>query len=172
MEEFEKLLKMALADGVISDMERELLMRKAAMLGIDEIEALMIIENAQAQQNQSPENNKKDGYDISDDELLRRIQKWTELCSKDNEKVMVEPFPKVISETTKFGNALASGQKVIGQIKDAGIVDAAASSVGFIPGAGFLTKKVGGAAVNSILGALSDTKEVKMSNEKIVSTTK
>jgi hypothetical protein len=172
MEEFEKLLKMALADGVISDMERELLMRKAAMLGIDEIEALMIIENAQAQQNQSPENNKKDGYDISDDELLRRIQKWTELCTKDNEKVMVEPFPKVISETTKFGNALASGQKAIGQIKDAGIVDAAASSVGFIPGAGFLTKKVGGAAVNSILGALSDTKEVKMSNEKIVSTTK
>lgn len=61
MEEFDKLLKMALADGVISDIERELLMRKAAMLGIDEIEELMIIENAQAQHNQVL-NSTKEGW--------------------------------------------------------------------------------------------------------------
>lgn len=40
---------MVLADGVISEMERALLMRQAAMLRIDKIEALMILKNAKAQ---------------------------------------------------------------------------------------------------------------------------
>jgi hypothetical protein len=44
MEQFYKLLKLALADGELSIKERELLLMKATQLGIDVIEAEMIIE--------------------------------------------------------------------------------------------------------------------------------
>lgn len=168
MNEFEKLLNLAAADGVITDRERELLLKKADQLGMDQIEAEMLIENAISELKPAEEKTAPDGYDISDSELIRRIQKWVQLALKDKEKVIVEPFPVVIKDATKFGSAIAKGQKTIGQIKDAGIVDAAASAVGFIPGAGFLTKKIGGAAVNGILDALSDTKEMKLTNEEFI----
>lgn len=172
MEEFERLLKLALSDGILTENERGLLLNKASSLGIDPLEAELMIENALTQLGNSAPVTNKDGYDISDDLLLQRIQKWVEYCIKDGEKVIVEPFPKLKSEIDKLGNAIAAGQKVVGQIKDAGIVDAAANAAGVIPGAGFITRKIGGAALNGILGAISDTKEVKMSNEQIVALTK
>lgn len=172
MEEFERLLKLALSDGILTENERGLLLNKASSLGIDPLEAELMIENALTQLGNSAPVTNKDGYDISDDVLLQRIQKWVEYCIKDGEKVIVEQFPKLKSEINKLGNAIAAGQKAVGQIKDAGIVDAAANAAGVIPGAGFITRKIGGAAFNGILGAISDTKEVKMSNEQIVALTK
>ena len=172
MEEFKKLLQVAAADGVITDREKELLLKKAESLGIDIIEAELLIENSI---NNEPNTNSKtpsDGYDISDSELLKRIQKWVDLSLKAKEKVMVEPFPTLVSEATKLSTTLSQGQKAIGQIKDSGIIDAAANVAGVIPGAGFLTKKIGGAVVNGILGSLSSTKEMKLTNEEIVGTAK
>ena len=168
MKEFEKLLLLAASDGVITERERELLLSKADQLGIDPIEAEMLIENAITDQPTEMPKAPADGYGISDAELLKRVQKWVDLSLKDEEKVMVEPFPTLLSDTSKLSGALAKGQKAAGQIKDSGIVDAAANVAGIIPGGGFLAKKIGGAAVNGVLGALSSTKEMKLSNHEFV----
>ena len=168
MEEFEKLLLLPASDGVITDREKELLLTKAEQLGIDLIEAEMLIENAITEQPKEMPKAPTDGYDISDAELLKRIQKWVDLSLKDKEKVMVEAFPTLLSDSTKLSGTLSKGQKAIDQIKDSGIIDAAANVAGIIPGGGFLAKKIGGAAVNGVLGALSSTKEMKLTNEEIV----
>lgn len=44
MEQFYKLLALALADGELQQNEKALLLKKAQQLGLDEIEAEMIIE--------------------------------------------------------------------------------------------------------------------------------
>lgn len=168
MEDFQKLLRLAASDGIISEREKELLLSKAEQLGIDPIEAEMLIENFMSDKELDLAKTPSDGYDISDAELLKRIQKWVGLSLKDNEKIMVEAFPLLISEATKLSGTLSKGQKAIDQIKDAGIVDVAANVAGIIPGGGYLTKKIGGAALNGVLGALSSTKEMKLTNEEIV----
>ena len=44
MNKLEKLIKLALKDGIVSDKERELILKQASKLGIDEIEAEMVLE--------------------------------------------------------------------------------------------------------------------------------
>lgn len=44
MKKLKKLITLALNDGEISDREKELILKKASNLGIDEIEAEMVLE--------------------------------------------------------------------------------------------------------------------------------
>ena len=44
MKNFKRLITLALKDGKITDKERELILKKANNLGIDEIEAEMVLE--------------------------------------------------------------------------------------------------------------------------------
>ena len=78
MEQFYKLLKLALADGELSIKERELLLMKATQLGIDVIEAEMIIEGEISIFNKSltETDEESDGFLISNEELILRTTKW------------------------------------------------------------------------------------------------
>ena len=104
MEQFYKLLELALADGELSDKEKELLLMKATQLGIDVIEAEMIIEGKISMLNKSIEETslESDGFLISNEELLIRTTKWVNLISEKSIKVEIESFPRLKEDTKAY----------------------------------------------------------------------
>jgi hypothetical protein len=141
MEEFEKLLKLALADGVITDKERELLMKKAKAVGIDEIEAEMIIEGklSETKAELDAAEETTDGFQISNEELLLRTTKWVSRISEKKIKVDVERFPRINQDTPGFQKYLDAGSDVMGKLNVVGVVGNVA---GMIPGVGGIVKGV------------------------------
>ena len=86
MKDFKKLITLALKDGKISDRERELILKKASNLGIDEIEAEMVLEGMISDHDNGIKNEKSveinpDGYSIEDAELIMRTTNWVNRCS-------------------------------------------------------------------------------------------
>ena len=89
MKNFKRLITLALKDGVISDKERELILKKARILDIDEIEAEMVLEGMISDYDNGIKNEKSveinpDGYSIEDAELIMRTTKWVNRCSENN----------------------------------------------------------------------------------------
>lgn len=138
MEQFYKLLKLALADGELSIKERELLLMKASQLGIDVIEAEMIIEGEISMLNKSlPETyEESDGFLISNEELLLRVTKWVNRISEKSIKVEIEPFPRLKEETKSYHKYTDEGTAILNKINSSKIVNIA----GMMPGVGTLLK--------------------------------
>jgi len=138
MEEFKKLLKYALSDGIITNKERELLLKKANELNIDEIEAEMIIEGKLSEVKAKLESAKetRDGFMISNEELLIRTTKWVNRISEKKIKVEVERFPRINEDTQGFQKYLDSGADIIGKLKGNDV----AKIAGMIPGFGMAIK--------------------------------
>jgi len=84
-----KLITLALKDGIISDRERELILKKARILDIDEIEAEMVLEGMISDHENGIKTEKlveinPDSYSIEDAELIMRTTKWVNRCSENN----------------------------------------------------------------------------------------
>ena len=79
MKNFKRLITLALKDGKITDKERELILKKANNLGIDEIEAEMVLEGMISDYDNGIKNEKSveinpDGYAIEDAERRHHFQ--------------------------------------------------------------------------------------------------
>lgn len=161
MEQFYKLLKLALADGELSIKERELLLMKASQLGIDVIEAEMIIEGEISMLNKSlPETYKEsDGFLISNEELLLRVTKWVNRVSEKSIKVEIEPFPRLKEETKSYHKYTDEGTAILNKINSSKI----GSIAGMMPGVGSIIK------VGLTLGGVN--KVQKIENKDIIEIT-
>jgi hypothetical protein len=161
MEQFYKLLKLALADGELSIKERELLLMKASQLGIDVIEAEMIIEGEISMLNKSlPDTSEEsDGFLISNEELLLRVTKWVNRVSEKSIKVEIEPFPRLKEETKSYHKYTDEGTAILNKINSSKIVNIA----GMMPGVGSIIK------VGLTLGGVN--KVQKIENKDIIEIT-
>lgn len=161
MEQFYKLLKLALADGELSIKERELLLMKATQLGIDVIEAEMIIEGEISMINKSlPDTGEEsDGFLISNEELLLRVTKWVNRVSEKSIKVEIEPFPRLKEETKSYHKYTDEGTAILNKINSSKIVNIA----GMMPGVGSIIK------VGLTLGGVN--KVQKIENKDIIEIT-
>ena len=93
-EEFNRYLELSTVDGVLVSENTELLLNKAAQLGLDELEAKLMIDKfarlKELQRSQKP----TDDYDISDDELVARLSRFTGHLDKVKVTLQMEPFLK------------------------------------------------------------------------------
>lgn len=138
MEQFYKLLKLALADGVLSIKERELLLMKATQLGIDVIEAEIIIEGEISILNKSltETDEESDGFLISNEELILRTTKWVNRISEKSIKVEIESFPRLKDDTKAYHKYTDKASAILNKINSSKIVNIA----GMMPGVGTLLK--------------------------------
>lgn len=118
MEELQRIITFALKDGLITVKERELILKKAHTLKIDEIEAEMLLEGMISDYENKMIAAEKlveinlDGYFIEDGELILRTSKWVDRCSEKKIKITVLPFPKQIVNVSKFDNAMEMTGKI------------------------------------------------------------
>jgi hypothetical protein len=138
MEQFYKLLALALADGELQQNEKALLLKKAQQLGLDEIEAEMIIEGELSKLTKSiPEpTEESDGFLISNEELLLRTTKWVNRISEKTIKVEIEPFPRLKVDTKAYHKYTDEGTAILNKINSTTIGNVA----GMIPGVGGIIK--------------------------------
>jgi hypothetical protein len=138
MEQFYKLLKLALADGELSIKERELLLMKATQLGIDVIEAEIIIEGEISILNKSltETDEECDGFLISNEELILRTTKWVNRISEKSIKVEIESFPRLKEDTKVYHKYTDQAYDILNKINSSKIVNIA----GMMPGVGTLLK--------------------------------
>ena len=110
MKDFKKLITLALKDGKISDRERELILKKASNLGIDEIEAEMVLEGMISDHDNGIKNEKSveinpDGYSIEDAELIMRTTNWVNRCYEKTRPIFLFRPPK-IKDASSLSSAL------------------------------------------------------------------
>ncbi len=121
MNELKKLITLALKDGIITDKERELILKKASNLGIDGIEAEMVLEGMISDHENGIKTEKSveinpDGYSIEDAELIMRSTKWVNRCSENNIETEILEFPKLIADESNFIKKLDGVLDVTGNI--------------------------------------------------------
>lgn len=149
MEQFYKLLTLALLDGKLSTKEKELLLLKASELGMDVIEAEMIIEGELSKLAKTITEviEESDGFLISNEELLFRTTKWVNRVSEKSINVDIEPFPRLKVDTKAYHKYTDEGTAILNKINSSKIGNIA----GMVPGVGSIIKaglSLGG--VNSI----------------------
>lgn len=104
--EIEKLVEMALADGQVTEKEREIILRKAVKLGLDEDEVEMYLEGSLSSTNSNPEssNIEKSKNDLLEKNILK-TQKCDSYIDKDDLKKIIENisnFENKIVEIEQF----------------------------------------------------------------------
>ena len=138
MEQFHKLLALALLDGELQQNEKVLLLKKAQQLGIDEIEAEMIIEGELSKLTKSSPNTNEesDGFLISNEELILRTTKWVYRVVEKTMKVEVEPFPRLKENTKAYHKYTDEGKVILSKIN----LSTIGNFAGMIPGVGNIIK--------------------------------
>ncbi|WOC40719.1 hypothetical protein [Polaribacter sp. HL-MS24] len=166
MKKLKKLITLALKDGKISDKERELILKKASSLGIDEIEAEMLLEGMISdhengiKKTEKPVEMNPDGYSIEDAELIMRTTKWVDRCSENNIKTKVLEFPKLIADESNFMKKLDGALDVTGNIASKIAKTGIGGALKFVP---YLGGVIGG-----VISNISDSKSlVDLDNKEI-----
>ncbi len=138
MEQFYKLIALALADGELQPNEKVLLLKKAQQLGLDEIEAEMIIEGELSKLNKpvAEASEDSDGFLISNEELILRTTKWVNRVAEKTLKVEVEPFPRLKENTKAYHKYTDEGKAILSKINSSTIGHVAE----MIPGVGSIIK--------------------------------
>ena len=138
MKQFYKLLSLALEDGKLSDKEKELLLIKASGLGMDVIEAELIIEGQISKLNRTTYETIEgsDGFQISNEELLLRVTKWVNRISEKTIKVEIESFPRLKVDEKSYHKYTDEYTVIINKINSSKIINI----VGMVPGIGSLIK--------------------------------
>ena len=155
MKKLKKLITLALKDGKISDKERELILKKASNLGIDEIEAEMVLEGMISdhengiKKTEKPVEINPDGYSIEDAELIMRTTKWVDRCSENNIKTKVLEFPKLIADESNFMKKLDGALDVTGNIASKIAKTGIGGALKFVPGLG--------GVIGDVIGNISDS---------------
>ena len=163
MKNLKKLITLALSDGEISDREKELILKKASNLGIDEIEAEMVLEGMISDHENWIKTEKSleinpDGYAIEDAELIMRTTKWVNRCSENNIETKVLEFPKLIADESKFMKKLDGALDVTGNIVSKIAKTGIGGALKFVPG-------VGG-VIGDVIDNISDSGELKQLDNK------
>ena len=163
MKNLKKLITLALNDGEISDREKELILKKASNLGIDEIEAEMVLEGMISDHENGIKTEKSeeinpDGYAIEDAELIMRTTKWVNRCSENNIETKVLEFPKLIADESKFMKKLDGALDVTGNIVSKIAKTGIGGALKFVPG-------VGG-VIGDVIDNISDSGELKQLDNK------
>lgn len=163
MKNLKKLITLALSDGEISDREKELILKKASNLGIDEIEAEMVLEGMISDHENGIKTEKSeeinpDGYAIEDAELIMRTTKWVNRCSENNIETKVLEFPKLIADESKFMKKLDGALDVTGNIVSKIAKTGIGGALKFVPG-------VGG-VIGDVIDNISDSGELKQLDNK------
>lgn len=114
-------MQQAASDGVISDDEKSLILSYAKKVNV--AEELVLMHLAQFQTT-----NDVSDYEISDDEVIKRIGVWIARLEKGTYKGTVEPFPKKVGQSS---NILEKGSDVLNKTVDV---------VNKVPGLGITTK--------------------------------
>lgn len=165
MKELKKLITLALKDGKISDKERELILKKARILDIDEIEAEMVLEGMISDHENGIKTEKSveinpDGYSIEDAELIMRTTKWVDRCSENNIKTKVLEFPKLIADESNFMKKLDGALDVTGNIASKIAKTGIGGALKFVPGLG--------GVIGGVISNISDsTSLVDLDNKEI-----
>ena len=165
MKKLKKLITLALKDGKISDKERELILKKASNLGIDEIEAEMVLEgmitdHENGIKTEKPVEINPDGYSIEDAELIMRTTKWVDRCSENNIKTKVLEFPKLIADESNFMKKLDGALDVTGNIASKIAKTGIGGALKFVPGLGGI--------IGGVISNISDsTSLVDLDNKEI-----
>lgn len=146
MEQFYKLLTLALLDRELSSKEKELLLMKASELGMDVLEAEMIIEGELSKLTKTTTEiiEESDGFLISNEELLLRTTKWVNRVSEKSIKVEIEPFPRLKADNKSYHKYTDEGAAILKKLNSSKIVNIA----GMVPGVGSIIKAgltIGGA---------------------------
>lgn len=163
MKNLKKLITLALNDGEISDREKELILKKASNLGIDEIEAEMVLEGMISDHENGIKTEKSeeinpDGYAIEDAELIMRTTKWVNRCSENNIETKVLEFPKLIADESKFMKKLDGALDVTGNIVSKIAKTGIGGALKFVPG-------VGG-VIGDVIDNIFDSGELKQLDNK------
>ena len=163
MKKLKKLITLALKDGKISDKERELILKKASNLGIDEIEAEMVLEGMISDYDNGIKNEKSveinpDGYAIEDAELIMRTTIWVNRCSENNIEIRVLEFPKLIADESKFMKKLDGALDVTGNIVSKIAKTGIGGALKFVP--------VVGGVIDDVIDNMSDSGELKQLDNK------
>ena len=163
MKNFKRLITLALKDGKITEKERELILKKANNLGIDEIEAEMVLEGMISDYDNGIKNEKSveinpDGYAIEDAELIMRTTIWVNRCSENNIETKVLEFPKLIADESKFMKKLDGALDVTGNIVSKIAKTGIGGALKFVPG-------VGG-VIGDVIDNISDSGELKQLDNK------
>ena len=158
MNKLEKLIKLALKDGIVSDKERELILKQASKLGIDEIEAEMILEGMITDHENGIKTEKSveinpDGYSIEDAELIIRTTKWVDRCSENNIETKVLEFPKLIADESNFMKKLDGALDVTGNIASKIAKTGIGGALKFVPGVG--------SVIGGVIENISDRRELE-----------
>ena len=157
MKKLKKLITLALKDGVISDRERELILKKASNLGIDEIEAEMVLEGMISDHENGIKTEKSveinpDGYSIEDAELIMRTTKWVNRCSDNKIETKVLEFPKLIADESNFMKKLDGALDVTGNIASKIAKTGIGGALKFVPGIG--------SVIGGVIDNISDSREL------------
>lgn len=163
MKNLKKLITLALNDGEISDREKELILKKASNLGIDEIEAEMVLEGMISDHENGIKTEKSeeinpDGYAIEDAELIMRTTKWVNRCSENNIETKVLEFPKLIADESKFMKKLDGALDVTGNIVSKIAKTGIGGALKFVP--------VVGGVIDDVIDNMSDSGELKQLDNK------
>ena len=122
-QDFKKYLELAVNEGVLSDSNRVLLIKKGQQLGIDEIEVELLIENYLFEQSKKLSEVITDDYDISDDELVIRLSSYTSKLKEYKARIQLDPFPEKLTDKGKVGAALNTGRKALASLTKADILN-------------------------------------------------
>ena len=163
MKNFKRLITLALKDGKITEKERELILKKANNLGIDEIEAEMVLEGMISDYDNGIKNEKSveinpDGYAIEDAELIMRTTIWVNRCSENNIEIRVLEFPKLIADESKFMKKLDRALDVTGNIVSKIAKTGIGGALKFVP--------VVGGVIDDVIDNMSDSGELKQLDNK------
>lgn len=158
MKNFKRLITLALKDGKITDKERELILKKANNLGIDEIEAEMVLEGMISDYDNGIKNEKSveinpDGYAIEDAELIMRTTIWVNRCSENNIEIRVLEFPKLIADESNFKKKLDGALDVTGNIASKIAKTGIGGALKFVPGVG--------SVIGGVIENISDRRELE-----------
>ena len=143
-QDFKKYLELAVNEGVLSDSNRVLLIKKGQQLGIDEIEVELLIENYLFEQSKKLSEVITDDYDISDDELVIRLSNYTSKLKEYRATIQLDPFPEKLTAKGKVGAALNTGRKALASLTKADILTDSMQLAGKyspIPGGKFVQVK-------------------------------
>lgn len=110
-------------DGQISEQDKNLVERKASELGLSDTDFQLIFRDIERQFVKQAEDEgdvPADGFEISDNELLMRVQKWVNLCKEKSAKVDVESFPHNRKDATALEAMLNKGGNIVKELASVG----------------------------------------------------
>lgn len=164
--EFQKLLELAYSDGVLTEAENALLLKKAKQLGMDEIEAELIIANYQPASSAI----KSDNYDISNEELLQRLSSFSQHINSASAQIQLYPFPMLVEGSNKISSSLSTGRKALAAVLKGDIINETLSVAGKttkVPG-GKLAGKLVGKGISGLAKKVAGVELKKLSQQEII----